>query len=384
MSVPMPAQTPALPDVVGLTQALVRYDTVNAQSPERACALHLAGLLEGGGLHVQAFEHAPGRTNLVATLTGRADRAPLCFTGHLDTVPLGAQPWSKAPFGGEIEDGRLYGRGSADMKGGIAAMVCAALELAPHAGRGPGLTLVLTASEESGCQGAQHLASCGDALGQAGAIVVGEPTGNYPLLGHRGALWLRARTTGVAAHGAMPHLGVNAVYKAANAVQKLAAFRFKVHRSEALGLPTLNVGTLHGGVNVNMVPDEAILEIDIRTLPEQGHQRVLHELRHCLGDDVELEPLLDLPGIYTDAAQPWVVSVFDLLASHLGERPQPRSAPYFTDASVLTPAFGGVPTVILGPGEAGMAHQTDEWCAIDSLCAARDIYVDLARRWGVA
>ena len=115
----------------------------------------------------------------MARIGGNVEKPPLCFTGHLDTVPLGAAPWSSDPFAAETADGRLYGRGSSDMKSGVAAIVIAMLELAPKLRRSPGVVLVITAAEETGSEGAHHLAGLGEVLGRAGAMVVAEPTANY-------------------------------------------------------------------------------------------------------------------------------------------------------------------------------------------------------------
>jgi succinyl-diaminopimelate desuccinylase len=369
----------AAQDPVRLAQELVRFDTVNPRSPERPCAEHLGRLLEAGGFQVARHEFAPGRTSLVAR-HGGGRRPPLCFAGHVDTVPLGAAPWSRDPFGGEISEGRLHGRGSSDMKSGVAAFVCAALEVArldPDAD----LLLVVVAGEETGCEGSAHLARTAGALGAAGALVVAEPTGNQPLVGHKGALWLRARTRGVTAHGSMPERGVNAIYAAARAVARLEAFRFEVPPDPLLGRPTLNVGTIAGGLNVNSVPDEAVVGIDVRTVPAQRHQAVRAELARLLGDAVELSTLVDVPAVRTEASHPWVEEVLELAAGVLGQRPAPGAAPYFTDASVLTPALGDVPTVILGPGELALAHQTDEYCLVRRIEEAAGLYRDLARRW---
>jgi len=369
----------AVPDPVELTRTLLRFDTVNPRSPERPCALHLAGLLERGGFAVTLHEFAPGRTSLVAR-TGSGSRPPICFAGHIDTVPLGAAPWSRDPFGGEIEGGRLYGRGSSDMKSGVAAFVCAVLEVACLS-PGADLTLVVVAGEETGCEGSAHLARTAGALGPAGALVVGEPTGNAPLVGHKGALWLRARTRGVTAHGSMPERGVNAIYKAARAVARLEAYHFEVPPDPLLGSPTLNVGTIAGGLNVNSVPDEAVIGIDVRTIPAQRNEAVRADLGRLLGSEVELSTIVDVESLRTDAGHAWVKEVFDLAAARLGERSEPRAAPYFTDASLLTPAFGNVPTVILGPGELPLAHQTDEYCLVRRIEEAAGLYGELARRW---
>ena len=147
----------------------------------------------------------------------RGDKLPIAFTGHTDTVPLGAQPWSVPPHEGLVKEGRLWGRGSSDMKSGVAAFVAAALRHAARLEGTAGVVLYITAGEETGCEGAFALARRG-MQGQAGALVVAEPTSNRPLCGHKGALWLKATTRGVTAHGSMPDQGVNAVYAAARAV----------------------------------------------------------------------------------------------------------------------------------------------------------------------
>jgi succinyl-diaminopimelate desuccinylase len=368
-------------DAVSLTRELLRFDTINPPGEERACARRLGALLEPAGFSAAYHEFRERRTSLVARVGGKADAAPLCFTGHLDTVPLGARPWSRDPFAGEVGDGRLYGRGSSDMKGGVAAFVTAAARLAPRLAGTPGLVLVLTAGEETGSEGAFDLARREGALGRAGAVVVAEPTGNAPLVGHKGALWLQARAGGVTAHGSMPERGVNAVYKAARAVTKLEAFRFEGPSHPVLGAPTLNVGTFHGGLNINSVPDAATVGIDLRTVPGQNHAALRERLGELLDDDVALETLVDLPGVWTEPSHPWVREVFDVVARLLGERPVPRAAPYFTDAAALTPAYGGVPTVILGPGELALAHQTDEYCRIDRLEQAVEVYSEIIRLW---
>jgi succinyl-diaminopimelate desuccinylase len=370
------------PDPVRLTQELVRLDTVNPTSPERPCAELLGGLLEAAGFRVSRHEFAPGRTSIAARLDAGGG-APLCLAGHLDTVPLGKAPWSRDPFAAEIAGGRLYGRGSSDMKSGVAALACAALEVARSRPRRAGLLVAFVAGEETGCEGSAHLARSAG-LGRAGALLVGEPTGNQPLTGHKGALWLRARTRGVTAHGSMPERGVNAVYRAARAVTFLESWRFAAAPDPLLGAPTLNVGTISGGMNLNSVPDEAVVGIDIRTVPGQRHEAVRADLARGLaglGFEVELEPVVDVEGVRTDAADPWVESVFEACARVLGRRPEPAAAPYFTDAAALAPALGGPPALILGPGELALAHQTDEWCETAKIEAAATLYGEVARRW---
>ena len=366
---------------VELTQRLIRFETVNPPGNERACAEHLGALLEEAGFDIAYHAFGERRANLIARAGGNSGKPALCFTGHIDTVPLGLQPWSVDPFAADISGNKLYGRGSSDMKSGVAAFTIAAIELARKLKDTPGLELVITAGEETGCAGAFDLAAKAGALGNAGAVVVAEPSSNRPWVGHKGALWLKGIASGVTAHGSMPEKGDNAIYKAARAVSKLEAFDFNVARHPVLGPPTLNVGTVQGGININSVPDRAEIGIDIRTIPEQDHSRLRGQLASYLGGEVELEIVIDVGGVWTDPQAEWMSDVFAIVADITGVTPAVETATYFTDASVLTPAYGNPPTVILGPGEAAMAHQTDEYCIVERIDEAVRIYTAIARSW---
>jgi succinyl-diaminopimelate desuccinylase len=366
---------------VSLTQGLVRLRSINPPGDEEPCALLLARLLETAGLTIETYGFGEGRSCLVARLDGPAGSEPICFTGHLDTVPLGLAPWRAEPFAAEIEGERLYGRGSSDMKSGVAAIAVMASELARLPRRRAGLLLVFTAGEETGCEGARYLAGLPGVLPRAGALVVGEPTGNVPLIGHKGALWLKASFSGRTAHGSMPELGDNAVYKAARGVLRLAGHDFGACRHHHLGAPSLSVGSLHGGLNVNSVPDLAEVQIDIRTVPGQSNERICEEVSAALGEGASLSRLVDVDAVASDPQNEWISGVFDLYERRTGTMVDPRGAPFFTDASVLAPALGGVPTLVMGPGEASMAHKTDEYCLVPKIGEAVELYGEIARRW---
>ncbi|MBT4038650.1 MAG: M20 family metallopeptidase [Rhodospirillales bacterium] len=369
------------PDVIELTRHLVAMDTINPPGNEHQCCEYLAGLLDASGFVVQLLEFSTGRSNLVARLGGQDEDLPICLTGHVDTVPLGAEAWSCDPFGGEINENKIYGRGTTDMKGGVAAMVVAAIRLAQELPDTPGVVLVLTGGEETGCDGAKALCETPEILGRAGAVVVGEPTSNEALIGHKGALWLNAVSQGITAHGSTPELGVNAVYEACRAVAKIEDFGFNTPPHEIIGAPSINVGRIQGGINVNSVPDHAEFDIDIRTIPSQDHHEIRTHLEAYLGDKVTLAASVDVNGVISDASDPWIGEVFDVVEPILGSRPEISTAKYFTDASVLSPQYGNPPTIILGPGDASMAHKIDEYCEIDKLHQAVDIYEAIIKRW---
>jgi succinyl-diaminopimelate desuccinylase len=361
-----------------LAQELIRQDTVNPPGNEIRCIAIVADRLAAAGFAVDVRPLGEGRANLVARI-GQGD-APLAFTGHVDTVPLGARPWSMDPFGAAVVGDKLFGRGASDMKAGIAAFTTACIRHAAALKGRPGVLILVTAAEETGTEGAFALARSGS-LPPAGALVVAEPTANYPYVGHKGALWLRLLAEGVTAHGSMPERGINAVAKAARAVARLGEFDFNEKRHAVLGAPTLNVGTFHGGININSVPDRAEVGVDIRTIPGQKHAGVIDAVTRFLGGEVAASAIMDVEGVWTDPSHPWIGRVFGIMGELLGQPVEARGATYFTDASALVPAMGHLPAVILGPGEPAMAHQTDEYCLVSRIDQAVDAYGRIIMDW---
>jgi len=359
---------------------MLQFDTVNPPGREADCARHAGRLLEDWGYRVAYQEFAPGRTSVIARAGGSEAKPPLCLTGHLDVVPLGSRTWKHDAFAGESDGDRLYGRGSSDMKAGVAAMLVAAQAFAGRLEGTAGVVLVLTASEENGCIGSRHLAQLPALMGRAGAIVVGEPSANQPYVGHKGSLKFHAAFRGVSAHGSMPELGENAIYKAARAVAALENFDFHAHPHPVMGSPTMNVGTIEGGAGVNLVPDAARIGVDIRTVPGMDHAALLARLKGALGG-AELDVFSDLPAVWTEPQDAWMRRVFELCKPILGAAPEVRTASYMTDAANLRKVYGGAPTVVLGPGEPQQAHQTDEYCSMEKIRQAVAIYEALIRDW---
>jgi succinyl-diaminopimelate desuccinylase len=366
-------------EAVSLTRSLLRFDTVNPPGRERDCARFAGRMLEEWGYRVDYHEYEDGRTSVVARAGASEAKAPLCLTGHLDVVPLGSRPWTKDPFSGETDGDRLYGRGSSDMKAGVAAILLAARSFADKLSGTPGVVVVLTAAEETGCIGSRQLSRT-QLLGKAGALIVGEPTSNYPLVGHKGSLKFHARFKGVSAHGSMPHLGVNAIYKVARAVAELENFAFGVRPHRVMGAPTLNVGTIEGGSTVNAVPDSAAIGVDIRTVPGMSHAALLQEIKGLM-PEAELDVFSDLPPVWTAPDEDWVHRVFEICRPYAAEPLEPRTAPYMTDAANLLTVYAGAPAVVLGPGEAAMAHQTDEYCSLERIRQSVSIYEALIGDW---
>ncbi|GLZ47332.1 peptidase M20 [Actinomycetospora sp. NBRC 106375] len=342
---------------VDLARELVRLDTRGGG--ERAAADLLADRLDDAGLAVTVHETRPGRANVVAH---RGDETPVTVTGHLDTVPADAAVWSFDPHAGDVVDGRLRGRGSSDMKAGVASAVVAAAEHVRAGGRG--VQVVLTFGEETGCEGAREIPA--RALRPSGTLLVAEPTANRVVLGHKGVLWLELVALGVPAHGSRPDLGHNALVDLAR-----AAVRIHEHdawpSSATHGSTTANVGMMRAGIQPNVVPDRAALTVDLRLVPGDTADAAAATVAELAGVAVETERLVELPLIDTDPAR--VTRVVELLGGGTGQY-----ATYFTDASVLAGALGGADTIVCGPGEPEQAHVTDETAPAGLIEPAAEAY----------
>ncbi len=360
-------------NVIELTRKLIAFDTINPPGNEIEIARFVGNLLEKNGFEVEYIPFETNRLHVIAEKNCSGEILPVVFTGHFDTVPLGAKAWQENPFLGEVKEGKLYGRGTSDMKGGLAAMLVAAIEafeMNPLAG----VRLILTSGEELGCQGAKHLIETYKKFGNARGIIVGEPTANIPAIGHKGGLYLNLEAKGITAHSSMPHLGDNAIYKIASAISKIEKFDFGVEKDTLLGFPTINVGKVNGGININSVPDHASFTIDARTTTKVDHKKLLKQLGEVLGKEVSIETLVDLQAVSSNENDPFVQIVYAACNIQEGTEGFPKSMPYLTDGSILQSAYGGVPTVILGPGQPEMAHQTDEFCYTANLEQAVEIY----------
>ena len=364
-------------DVISLTKELLSFNTINPPGNEAEIAQFVGKLLTDNRFEVSLPVYDKNRLHLVAEKGVSGSTPPLVLSGHFDTVPLGEKSWNRDPFTGKIEGDRIYGRGSSDMKSGVAAMTVAAIEATAEFSPLGGIRLIFSAGEEGGCQGVQQLVDTYKGLGEARAVIIGEPTGNIPAIGHKGALYMNAVTQGKTAHSSMPELGENAIYKAAKCITRIEEFLFEAERDMLLGYPTINVGKMQGGMNINSVPDHAEFTIDIRSTSMIDHKSIIETLLQKLGEDVVLETLVDLNPVLTRESDPFVQLVYDICLTDRQDDSWSRSLPYLTDGSVLQAFYGGVPTIVLGPGEPGMAHQTDEYCSIEKLKQSVSIYKNI-------
>ncbi len=367
------------PAVLGLLADLVASRSVAAG--EGPLAKRAGALLDGAGFNVTTVGWEPGREQLVAR-TG-SPSVPLTLTGHLDTVQVDASQWAADPWGAQRDGDRMIGRGTSDMKSGVAALLVAAAQHArrPHECRG--IQIVLTAGEETGCTGAATLQRSDLAVG--GPLVVAEPTANRLVPGHKGAHWMRLTAKGRAAHGSAPELGDNAVVRLARAAVALHDHAaWPTH--ERFGSVTANVGLLMGGVQANVVPDAAHMLLDLRTVPGVDGKVLRGTVTKLAGEGVTVEDHVVLPVVDTPLDDPFVALVRQALRV-VGQDAEPKPpARFFTDASVLAAFLAGddgapAPTVILGPGEPDQCHVVDEWCSATRVEAAVEIYIALINGW---
>ncbi len=364
-------------DPVQLLQELVRIPSVNPDAGDAAAehtgegriAQHIASLLARNGFTVRMPQVHPGRPNVVAFVPGdRRGTVGLC--AHLDTVPVPGM--SVPPFEGRLAEGRVFGRGAADTKGAVAAMVCAATAEAAAGGRGrPGILLLLTCAEETDFSGARHFIEQGDK--GVSCMVIGEPTGNRLATAHKGLFRCDVVAEGHAVHSSVPEKGVNAIYRMSRAVTRLEALAETIRTRTPhprLGSGRLTVGTISGGTAVNVVPDRCVIAVDRRLVPGESTATVSAELDDVLADLEgvhRLPDILSVPALDTSEEDPWVGCIKRALTTD-----ETVVLPYATDASILQ--TGGFPCVVLGPGDPAAAHTDNESIAVEQVHQAVALY----------
>jgi acetylornithine deacetylase len=373
---------------IELLLTLVGIDSVNPSlvpggAGEGAIARAIAAELRALGAAVEVTEVAPGRPNVVGVLAGRRPGRSLLLCGHIDTVGVTGMAAPFAPF---LADGRLYGRGAVDMKGGVAAMLGAARVLAESGGLDAGrLVVAAVADEEYTSLGAEALVRAIPA-GGADAAIVTEPTDLVVAVGHKGFSWVEVTTTGKAAHGSRPLEGKDAILRMGRLLGRLEALDrgLQSHSPHPLlGTASLHASLIEGGRELSTYPDRCTLSLERRTLPgepiEVGPREVEALLADLVREDGEFQaesrvlfgrlayetpPGHELPG---------------LLEAALARRGWPArrgGVSFWTDAAVL--GHAGIPTVIFGPGGLGL-HAIEEYVRVDEVIACRDVLAEVAR-----
>jgi acetylornithine deacetylase/succinyl-diaminopimelate desuccinylase family protein len=369
-------------ELVDLTVQLIQTPTENPPGNEKRAAQFLKPLLSKMGFKTKTVLSPKGRWNLLAEKRwGRGGRK-LIFNGHLDVVPAGkASQWKHPPFQGKLAKGKIYGRGSSDMKSGIASFIHAlsTIERSEIPLRQGAVVLHLVSDEEShGHQGMGFLTQRERIQGDA--ALVGEPTALQPMIAQKGALWLRMLTIGKSAHGSRPHLGVNAVEKMMKLIERLRLLPLEKDHP-LLGKPTLNIGTIQGGTKVNIVPEDCVIEVDRRMLPGEKKEEVLGEIKERLDSLQSQDPFFQYRTEEIDFAEPSEVDPeeeivkigVEAIERVMGKKPILKGSSGFTDARFYINRCR-IPTLILGPGGVDQPHTTDESVEVEALVRAAHIY----------
>lgn len=337
---------------------------------EHRVADYLIDLATKAGLDVEKQEVVDERSNVIVKLTpmGQIKRR-IVLAPHMDTVPAVDERQLKP----EEKNGKLYGRGACDTKGSVAVFLDALISMAQSQNR-PKSTEIIFAGlvDEENAQGGSRVYAASSA--QADLAIVGEPTRLKVVTAHKGDIWLGIQTTGKAAHGARPELGRNAILAMAQVVEALEgdyAKKLQERKHELLGHPTINVGSIYGGTQPNIVPDKCDITADRRTLPGETLKEVMKELKDLFVVKKLRATVKELKGL---ESPPMETEPDNELVRYLmkeARQNKPVGVDYFCDAAILAQA--GTPSVVFGPGDIAQAHTVDEWILIRQLATAGSI-----------
>lgn len=375
-------------DAVALTRALVAVDSRNpslvpAAPGEGECARALADTLDAWGFRVALFDSAPNRPNVVARI-GRAGGRTLMFNGHLDTV--GVEGMTHPPFDPALDGDQLFGRGSCDMKGGVAAM-CAAAAHAADAGIDGEIIIAAVTDEEWQSAGTRALLAHGV---QADAAIVTEPTRLAIGPAHRGFAWAVVTVHGVAAHGSRYDVGVDANTMAGLLLAELDAYQQTVlpqRTHPLLGRASFHAARLSGGQGLSTYADRCRVELERRTLPGESGEGFAAELREACARvaardprfraDVEVTFVQAPNDVALDAP---IVRALARAAEAVDGAPAPiEGLSYWTDAALLSAA--GIPAICYGPGDIRLAHSATEWVPVSEVRRATAVLAQTAIDW---
>lgn len=376
-------------DAVSLARELVRVDSRNPSlapgAPgEAAVTRVLAEVLRSWELEVEVIEAAPGRPNVVARVGApSSDGRSLMFNGHIDVV--GVEGMVHPPFDALERDGRIYGRGAADMKAGVAAMCAAAARAADHGLEGE-LVVAAVVDEEDASIGTRAIVASGM---RADAAIVTEPTRLAIAPAHRGFAWITVELRGRAAHGSRYDIGVDAIRHAGLLLAELDALDSGTLRERThplLGHASLHASSIHGGTAMSVYPDRCTLRLERRTLPGESAEAVLAEIRSACGrvslsrPDFDAHVTLDLARAPSDVSvDAPIVRALASAIEALGGSTRIDGMSAWTDAAILNEA--GIPAICFGPGDIALAHAAEEWVATTEIESAANTLTELALRW---
>ncbi len=362
-----------------LLRKLIQADTT-PQKGELAAAQIISDELSRSGIDSAIDRWGQNRANLIARVTSPGRKGAILFVCHLDVVPPGEAKWEYAPFAGVESGGKIYGRGSTDMKGGITAAVTALRQIVESGVKLQGdIVLFAAAGEETDSCGAKRFVrDCGEQLPELAGVVIPEPTDFEIVTAHRGLLWLKVTTKGKAAHGSTPHLGVNAITSMRALLGELENYKIRFEPHKLLGECSMSINTIQGGKAINVVPDKCDIGIDIRTVPSQNHQDIIDDFQEIFAKlksknsqfDAEVSIVRSVGALETDSSCDFVKD----FCSAVGIS-KTRAVGFTTDGPHFAPL--GAPVVIFGPGKSHLCHKPNEYIDIDDVEKAVEYYKNI-------
>lgn len=365
-----------------ILQTLVRTNTTNPPGNEMDLVHKILDYFPREKIKYDILNHGNNRGSLIISLPGQMENQSIAFIGHIDTVPVTDEnEWTYPPFGAFVEGDELHGRGSADMKGGVTAMILTALYFIENKLTPPQtLKFCFTADEESDGIGVTAIREAGF-LNDMVRLIIPEPSNEKIGLGEKGALWLSIKAEGKASHGSRPDIGTNAVSHLIQYIKKLSNLVNTTKREPLLGNATFQITTFHGGVKTNIIPDLAEATIDIRTVPGNDHENIIAKGRDIARQTMEQHPDLNIefsvennrPPLIMDENNDFIKEWKDVFRQ-LSYESVTKGLNFYTDASQVIPQLD-VPFVILGPGKEEMAHQVNEKTNLSAVEQIAKIYI---------
>ncbi|MED1599853.1 M20 family metallopeptidase [Alkalihalophilus marmarensis] len=378
-------------EVVNLTRELIQIPSENPTGNELACARYIESWLRRiNGIEVSVHEVEEGRCNIIAAYhSSMKTSRPLVFIGHMDTVPVEGD-WTYHPFGGQIVDGKLYGRGACDMKSGLACALIALKNLAEAKVELERDVVVIASIDEEGpyMKGAvalekEHL------IPEDALLVAMEPTSLTMSTSHKGTIWYELNVEGKSSHGGNAHLGADAVHAASEVIsrlkQQVAALPYD---HPIFGKPAISVGSIRGGHKTNMVAGSCRVELDFRLVPPMTKEEANAIMKACVREGCESVPGTKAlikhygwqrPPIETDADSPLVKMLAQSYEKVKDERIKETGFPAYTDVSMISLRNGNKDIIVFGPGDLDQAHAVDEYVEIDQLEVCTEVLMELAR-----
>lgn len=362
-----------------LLKKLIQAKTT-AEEGELAAAEIVSAEFGRFGIDSQVDSWDANRANITARIKSEGRECPLLFACHLDVVGPGKAGWQNPPFGAAESDGKIYGRGAADMKGAIASVVTAVGRIVESGTKLEGdIILVAAAGEETdSCGTKRFISDYAAKLPELSGVIITEPTDFEVVTAHRGMLWLKVTTKGKTAHSSAPQLGINAISSMKSFLDELQNYKLGFEPHKLLGDCSMSINTISGGKEINVVPDSCCIGVDIRTLPSLDNQQVIGDFEGIIAKlkqknpefDAEVAVIRQVDALETDSNCDFVKDFCSAVGTD-----KTKAVGFTTDGPFFAPL--GAPVVVFGPGKPELAHKPDEYIDISDVEKAVELYTKI-------